>query len=398
MDIHPIRTAVDHQRALAELTALLEAAPESRSTEADRVEVLGILIEHYEEQHFPVELPTAIDAIRFRMDQLDMVQKDLVPYIGSASKVSEVLNGKRPLSKKMICALHDKLGIPADALLKTPEPRVARDEHNAFPLREMYKRGYFVDAPARYEDFKRKADQWLDVFLHDAGVQNAGPAYARSTAHYRSARMIQPNAFLAWQARILQKASELPVATYRCGIVDMDFMRRVAAQSVEDEAPKRVCRFLADNGIRVLVEPHLPKTYLDGAALRDSEGRPVIGLTLRYDRLDNFWFTLLHELAHVGWHLSDEQPAFFDELDALAEVDSREQEADQLASDALIAPTDWQEASLSGNVTPASVRAFAHAVSRHPAIVAGRIRRDNGNYKKLTKLVGHGQVRQLFNT
>lgn len=117
MDIRPIKTAADHRRALAELTALLEAAPAPGSPQADEAEVLATLIEHYEEEKFPVELPTPVEAIRFRMDQLDLAQKDLVPYIGSASKVSEVLNEKRALSLNMIRALNRHLGIPAEVLI-----------------------------------------------------------------------------------------------------------------------------------------------------------------------------------------------------------------------------------------------------------------------------------------
>lgn len=124
MNIRPIRTAKDHQRALAELSALLDADPKSKSPEADRAEVLGTLIEDYESRHFPVEQPTPLEAIRFRMDQLGMKQRDLVPYIGAPSKVSEVLNGKRPLSLSMIRALHEHLGIPAEVL-------IARDDRSA---------------------------------------------------------------------------------------------------------------------------------------------------------------------------------------------------------------------------------------------------------------------------
>lgn len=117
MNIHPIKTAADHRRAVAGLTALLESAPAPGSAEADDAEVLATLIENYEEERFASELPTPIEAIRFRMDQRGLAQKDLVPYIGSASKVSEVLSGKRPLSINMIRSLHRHLGIPAEVLI-----------------------------------------------------------------------------------------------------------------------------------------------------------------------------------------------------------------------------------------------------------------------------------------
>lgn len=117
MTIQPIRTQSDHERAMTRLTACLENDPEPGTSAADEAEVLATLIEHYESVQFPVERPSPIDAILFRMDQLDLAQKDLVPYIGSASKVSEILNGKRTLSLPMIRRLHDGLGIPADVLI-----------------------------------------------------------------------------------------------------------------------------------------------------------------------------------------------------------------------------------------------------------------------------------------
>ena len=129
MNIKPIRTAADHEAALARLDALFDAAP--GTPKGDEAEVLALLIQNYEEKHFPIGLPSAVDAIRFRMDQQAMKPKDLVPYLGSPSKVSEVLSGRRRLSITMIRNL-TALGIPAEVLLqdakaapKLPAPRRA---------------------------------------------------------------------------------------------------------------------------------------------------------------------------------------------------------------------------------------------------------------------------------
>lgn len=395
MNIRPIKTNADHRRALTDLTVLLESAPAPDSAEADDAEVLATLIEDYEDARFPLELPTPLEAIRFRMDQLDLAQKDLSPYIGSASKVSEVLNGKRPLSLNMIRALHQHLSIPAEVLIAEAVNPIGGE---SFPLKEMHKRGYFADAPKAYSEFKKQADKWLGKFMHHAGVRETTPAYARSTAHYRSAKDIQPAAFFAWQARVLQQSRQRPSATYSHGVVDADFMAQVAGLSVLDKAPLLAREYLEKHGIRVVIEPHLPRTYLDGAALLSADGYPVIGLTLRHDRLDNFWFTLLHELVHVGWHLNTDHDAFFDTLDAPAKADELESEADELAGDALIPPNRWRNADARVNPQADLVREFARAIGRHPAVVAGRVRRDTGDYRLLSKLVGSRQVRSLFET
>ena len=111
-----IKTEKEHEAALARVECLMDAAPGSR--EEEELELWSLLVEQYEKEHFPIEYPDPIEAIRFRMDQLGLLQKDLVEAIGPKSKVSEVLNRKRPLSLPMIRGLHARLGIPAAILVR----------------------------------------------------------------------------------------------------------------------------------------------------------------------------------------------------------------------------------------------------------------------------------------
>lgn len=404
MNIRAIKTTKDHQRALAELAALLDADPAPESPEAETAAVLGTLIEDYETRQFPIEQPTPIEAIRFRMDQLGLRQKDLVPYIGSPSKVSEVLNGKRPLSLSMIRALHEQLGIPAEVLIAGEDcPDRADPDHpeeSEFPLKEMHQRGYFPDAPGTYREFRKNATKWLNRFLGANGVKEAAAGYARSTAHYRSAKSIKAAPFLAWKTRVLNESEDRPPTDYLRGTVDETFLDELARLSIFDNAPLLAREFLEKHGIPVVIERHLPGTYLDGAALLRRDGIPVIGLTLRHDRLDNFWFTLMHELVHVGWHLRPGRDAFFDVLDAPLDTgenqDDLEQEADRRAAEALIPARAWRSAEARRKPTVEQVQRFARDIHRHPAIVAGRIRRDTGDYRLLSRLLGKGSVRKLF--
>lgn len=115
---HVIRTRAEYERALLDLERLIDAEPKAGEPKADELELLSLLIEDYEEKTFPITDPTPIEAIRFRMDQMRLRQKDLVPYLGSRARVSEVLSGKRPLTLRMIRALHDGLGIPAEVLIR----------------------------------------------------------------------------------------------------------------------------------------------------------------------------------------------------------------------------------------------------------------------------------------
>ena len=116
MQIKPIKTEQDYQQALKRLEEIFEAKTDTK--DGDELEILGILIENYEEEYFPIDSPDPIAAIEFRMDQMGMDQQDLTRIIGSKSRTSDLLNRKRPLSIRQIRLLHKELHIPADVLLK----------------------------------------------------------------------------------------------------------------------------------------------------------------------------------------------------------------------------------------------------------------------------------------
>ena len=125
--ITPIRSDADHKAALARMDALMDAQP--GSPEIDELSVLADLVESFEARHFPIELPTPLEAIRFRMEQAGLEPRDLEPYIGDQGRVTEVLSGKRPLTLPMIRALHKHLGIPAEVLIgAAPSPRTLSDQ------------------------------------------------------------------------------------------------------------------------------------------------------------------------------------------------------------------------------------------------------------------------------
>lgn len=113
-----IRTEADYEEALARIDSLLEEDPALGSEQEDELEILSLLVERYEEVHCPVDLPSPLEAIKFRMEQAGLEPKDLVPLIGSESEVSEVLSGTRPLNLPMIRNLVKSLGIPAEVLLQ----------------------------------------------------------------------------------------------------------------------------------------------------------------------------------------------------------------------------------------------------------------------------------------
>ena len=118
MDIRPIHTKADYKAALKIVSALIDADPKRGTPAADRLEVLGTLLEAYEARHYPLELPDPIEAIKFRMEQQGLSAKDLSPMIGGLNRVYEVLNRKRPLSMAMVRRLNSNLGISAECLIR----------------------------------------------------------------------------------------------------------------------------------------------------------------------------------------------------------------------------------------------------------------------------------------
>ena len=116
MEIKPIKTDTDYNQVLERLEMIFDA--KKGSPEGDELEVLGILVDQYENEHFPIGLPDPIEAIKFRMEQMGYNQTDLANIVGLKSRASEILNKKRKLSLEMIRQLHDRLNIPTDVLIQ----------------------------------------------------------------------------------------------------------------------------------------------------------------------------------------------------------------------------------------------------------------------------------------
>jgi len=300
----------------------------------------------------------------------------------------------------MARALHATLGVPADVLLQEPGARLPSAlegiEWKRFPIAAMVKVGWVkMGRPGSHQ-----AEEVMRGLIARAGGEAALPvALFRKNDHVRSNAKTDPYALKAWCWEVLARARATPLpATYKVGTVDHAFLRSVAKLSWSEEGPRLAAEYLAKHGIHFVCLPHLPRTHLDGAALQLADGTPVIGLTLRYDRLDNFWFCLLHELAHVGRHMDGKNDeAFVDDL-SLRDVegvsrDPKEEEADEWAEKALIPADVWQASRIGENPSPLAVVELARRLSIHPAIIAGRVRHETRNFRLLSHFVGSGQVR-----
>lgn len=391
-----IRTQEQYESYLSEIMRLMGKGSALSQSESDRLELLAVIVESYENSRYPVEPPDPVEAILFRMQEKRLRKVDLVPFFGTSSRVSEVLSRKRPLTVQMIRELSRGLGISSDTLLGISKSDIKPDAEAVnwalFPFKEMSRRGWLertmVKEPSSVENLVRG-------FITDAGLQFGAASFRRTILGEAESPSTRYSLY-AWLARVVHRARAMrrQVSKYNPAAMSTAFLRELAQLSWSDQGPLLAVEYLNKHGIVVVIEAHLKGTQLDGAALKDSDGTPIIGLTLRYDRIDNFWFTLLHEVAHIWKHV-DDNDAFLDDLDATSE-DSREAEANRLAKEALIPKLIWRRSSAFQQPSRESVLELSRELRIHPAIIAGRIRRDSGNYKILSDMVGQGSVRELF--
>ena len=396
MEAKVIRTEEQYHRYLEEVQSLMALGGALDAKQCDRLELLTVLLEAYENTKFPVEAPDPIDAILFRMEEKGLKRADLVPYFGTSSRVSEVLGRKRPLTVQMIRALSLGLGLSTDTLigLATTESteRKGDIDWSKFPIREMTKRGWLESLTTKS---KTAVEEVVKSFIAESGLQFGAASFRRTLAGEANSPTTQ-YALYAWLARVIQKAraKKATLGVFDKSILSGGFLRELAQLSWSDRGPLLAVEYLEKHGIAVVIEPHLKGTLLDGAALNDIDGMPIVGMTLRHDRLDNFWFTLLHEVAHLWKHVGTDE-AFLDDLDTSSE-DRREAEANRLAKEAFIPRMLWKRSDAFIAPSKESIDKLSRELKIHPSIIAGRLRRENGNYRVFGDLIGLNQVRSMF--
>lgn len=394
--IKVIKTEQDYKEALKLVESLISHDPNPDSDEGEQLSLLSTLIQDYEDRVFPETLPSPIEAIKFRMEQANLKPADLVPFIGSRGRVSEILSGKRQLTLEMVRALSEGLGIPAEVLIQKYEP-VKSSEYEAWNERlvtEMDRRGYFENISLKTRD---KVELLRSFFSIVGSPVNIVGLTRKSS--YRSSPLTDRKALVAWATRVLQKAKKIAVTNkYKHGSINLNFLQEFAKLSVQENSPLIVQEFLKEHGIILIIEPHFLKTYLDGATILTNKDNPIIGLTLRHDRLDNFWFTLMHELAHIVLHFDSDISLFFDEIEDVKaiEVSDKEMKADALAEEALLPKAKWEVSP--ARLIPSSMAAssLANELGVHIAIIAGQIRHKGNKYVYLNKIVNEAKVRKYF--
>ena len=256
------------------------------------------------------------------------------------------------------------------------------------PVNEMAKRRWF-DSPRGADVIERAKEYFLET---------VGPQFVTALHRKKLRGVTLPNeyALLAWQTRVHELAKRridderLPAFEF-----DERWLDKPSNLTRCQYGPRSAIQLLAENGIVLVIEKHLPGTYLDGAAMLAISDHPIIGLTLRHDRLDNFWFTLLHELGHVYLHLFDGQRYNYFDDDESSATDRVELEADQFALNRLIPEQSWDQCLSRFSLSEEAVQLDADKLGIGASIIAGRIRKELGDYRIRKELGDYRILREL---
>ncbi len=388
-----IKTDEQYRRFLSEVETLAAEDPDPESQAGTRLELLAKLVEEYEKTRFPFEKPDPIDAILFRMEQQGLRQKDIAELLGGKNRASEVLARKRPLTLSMIRSLHERLNIPASLLIRKPEasydPSESDIDLNAIPTREILQRRWVSTA----------AD--LQEWIRSALAPTGSPTYLKHTLTVGATASTNRTKIWLWLARVREVAESRTYlhGRYTRESLGQEALAYLVKLSWMERGPQLAREFLEERGVAVVIEPHFKGSGLDGAALLSRGGAPIIGLTVRHNRLDNFWFTLLHECVHASKHLNASGLRAIADLDIErpeTEPSDIESEANSVAAELLLPRGVWRRSEAYMNPTAEAIRELASKHQISPAIIAGRLRLERKDHRAFGRLIGNGQVRRAF--
>jgi HTH-type transcriptional regulator/antitoxin HigA len=334
------------------------------------------------------------EAVREAMERLGWSQSDLGYALGvTTATVNQIITGKRGISPAMAKAIGRALGTPPETLATMqaswelqqadePAPIVhtrARIQ-TRFPLREMIKRGWLpeTDQP---EALERRACNFFGV-----STLNEIPRIAHAAK--RSSPGEISGSQLAWLFRVRQIAEQLQVPQYTEHQLKQG-LERLSDARLEPESVRFVPRVLREAGIRFVVVESLPSSDIDGVCLWLDSRSPVVGMSLRFDRIDNFWFVLAHECAHVlHGHGKDDVMVDSDLAGTIGrEVNENEKIANRAAAEFCVPQDKLKSFYLRKNplFSERDVLAFAKRMEVHPGLVVGQLQWETGRYELLRR-------------
>jgi HTH-type transcriptional regulator/antitoxin HigA len=244
------------------------------------------------------------------------------------------------------------------------------------------------------------ARRWLKTVDDDSPLATVFfdlPLSKQPTLFRKSAKADE-KLLAVWQARARVEAEYLCVAEKRPAFTGLtkEHLRALAVLSVDPQIVRRLPSILAEFGIILVYVYALPGMNADGAVFHLSTGHPVIAMSMRFPRLDYFWFTLLHELAHLVLHADQlKEPMFFD-VEASKERDHLEKAANRLAKDSIVDRESWRNCAPKYDTSDRALHTYATEQGVHPSLIAGLLRKESGNYKRYSSIINEHDVRKII--
>lgn len=248
------------------------------------------------------------------------------------------------------------------------------------PLKTLQENGWLQD----FDDTQALSQ----IFTNTLSTEN--PLFRKHTSAKQQLTAL-------WLAKVTASAKQKECThSYHPNGIDKSYLKKIAQLSQRVEVLPQLPSILAEQGIILIYEKSLPSLKMDGAVFLLPSGVPVIALSLRYNRLDSFWFTLLHELAHIVLHYETLQTPIIDDLEGSEQDTSEiELEANRLAKDSFVTRSQWRSCPAKYKQNVEEVVKFSADIGIHPAIVAGLLRKEHHKYNFYTSLIHTIDTREL---
>jgi HTH-type transcriptional regulator/antitoxin HigA len=259
--------------------------------------------------------------------------------------------------------------------------KIYKEHFFSIPKSELVKRGWISSVDDIFS---------LSSFFRDIHLNNTSTLYRKSDSASKSITSL-------WLSKLKSQAE---VNLFMNSISDFNTLskenlREIAQLSTNVKVLTELPYILAGYGINLVYLKSLPSMKLDGVVFKMASGNPVIGMSLRYSRLDYFWFTLLHELAHIVLHLDVLDNPILDDLDCSSDSEI-EISADRLAKKSFVDRSLWRSCEPKYNKSAEAIDRFSSKVGVHRSIVAGMLRREFGDYASFSNIVNEYDVREII--
>jgi HTH-type transcriptional regulator / antitoxin HigA len=340
---------------------------------------------------------TPAQMIEDRLQTRRWNQRVLAKVLGlTETKISNIMNGRATISTELALQLQAVLDINADELLKLqtsyelakaqlefrvdPSVKTRASVFGELPVTDMIKRGWL---PGITDLKDEKIEDALCKFFDKPSIEEieAMPHAAKKTGAYG----VPTPAQIAWLYRVRQLALDLPAAKYSPGNMEAA-LPKLKTLLISAEAVRKVPRILMECGVRFVIVESLPSAKIDGVCFWVGES-PVIGMTLRYDRIDNFWFVLRHEIEHVIREHGRVDPMLDTELEkekagTSDDIPIEERVANTAAADFCVPRAKMENfiARKAPMFAERDIRGFAALLQVHPGLIAGQLQHKTGRY------------------